>query len=1428
MRKFIQKALAGVMMAALLLTYLPATTTHAEGQSMAVHIHEEENALYVSDEELAAGSVLLGTADMLDEDGIFVVKGGSYDRVIVPRSIGAVKVVLQKVTAEALVLESGTACEFEVDGCNISGMKIVSPTLEVVGYEEIVAMLAEGVSATEVAEIYQNYLEEKKAVEATVPQITVKGGETMATIIMNGNANLDVAEAEVEKIQVNGSGSQARMKVELNGYDGALEVKKSEPESGVNNILNLKLKDSELTSMDIESPKNTMCYVEGDKNSKVAQTTIAGAASVTMNVAAKEIVLDEKAENASLKVYSEVENIVVAGDNNTLNLAASSKVENAIVEGDGVKVSNSGDIANSTVTGEGSEVVVVPVNPVPTATPRPTATPVPTSTPVPTATPTAVPTETPTPTPTSAPVTTPCQHDDIYCSATELVDGATSCTEGAVYTYQCKNCDFSYQSTFKFHNSVPMEVTNLAECGVVCGGQVALYRCACGESTSESIDIQCDIGGYKCYQIEDMLTFVEKTEAGVEIYRTPELLCAVTECGSRFMLQEEKTPVDTCHVDIQKYLCIDADGDGVYESRISIEKGISGSHTPREKVIEYSTAEDGTPLKSEVYYCVYCDNYKDAYTYADYLGDESYRYDYSVEHIEDDFRSLRSWNYTFSETGCTYIMTFEQSDGYSFSYDETEACEMDFLTEGASCTQYAKGVCLKCGNLVEKTHLTYIPTKHEFELDAESDRYVCANCGMESESGVNGAVILENLSDENNFIAGYLREEDVPYTIAVFLVTESGNMVTDLAVTDKSLGSLSGKASLPMTEVAAWAEENNVIGEYEVMFRFVLQNADVDTACNITFAKSHAWAVKAELLPGSVSCEDGILISEYCTGCGLVKNSETVKNHYDVYLSTVDLSKVEGTCGGKFAYLKCACGEHWSEQEPECDFELSFEWVDTGNNTGYLIQTGECRNCPVRFTEKVATVKGENCTDMTQMTLQVYDGETEVGVNTIEIVDGFSHNLYISDVSLVDGAFTCADGVLVTRKCQECDYSETEKIYSHERVEVGVLDFSDYENFCSNKITVEGCACGERVAEQMGEEHFWYPSNSSETDKNGVEHELLTYDCLACAFKAVKDTVYKEFDGCRKLACETITCFADDVQIGMVSYEYYAYRHDTYDADIKLLTAGTGCEDGISYTAKCKNCDYSRDHEAYYHKAITEETNLEEYGVTCGGTIAEGKCACGERAESSVVFNCDTGYFWNDMKWYNYGAAETIDGVQIRTSKEYICADCGVHFMFEEHTSKQNCRQKREIYMYIDKEGDGTYEAKFLVGASESTSHNKVLQEPTYGKTSDGTGTLLKYVKKICVDCEQDYMIDTYADYLGDESYKYFIRREYKVEDGEGSYEYIYDFTDGCTVIEKSYWNGNLEYEMVPESGCIYDNVIDGGDTQYQEVVCIMCGAVKE
>ena len=1641
MRKFIRRAVSGVLLAALMLTSASGSVAMAEEMIPVAHDHgqEGEETLLIAPRP-SEEKVLVVTADMLDEKGVATIAEGSWDRIVIARNCNAKKVTLKDVTAAVLVIESGTDCAFEISSSVITDVKVMAPTLEVIDYKKICEMLEAGISATEVVTAYQNYRNAKEAAEGAVPAITVDEASEITSMTVAGNARLNLTAAKVAEVKINGDGTQDKMKVVVEGYKGIVTVDQKNLENGVNNILNLSLKGSELEALNIAGEEKTICYVEGTKAANVNTVNVSGASQVTMNVDAEEVTVDEKAEKASLRIYSDVANVVVKGDNNEVSMAASAKVDNAKVEGDNVKVSNSGTIGNSEITGSGSSVSYVPAV---TATPRPTATPkpVPTEAPV---TPVPEPTEAPvTPGPEVTVVPEPTMAPEVHTHKWN-VEAATCVT-----AKKCETCGYVEEAATGIHDFKAEGVVTAATCEQ---GGYTTYTCKyCTETKTDDVTaptghsvtewtIGTAVEGKKCtYTQTGKCTVCGKTQtsdtnvvkhsddlkvkiteeatckaAGTKVY-----YCGVEGCDAEISTESYENAeahkwdegatdggktVYTCSVCGKTKFVVTMTTQGVSGSALtattqvalendvvmsmddSVLQQINGDETGTSSgaalklsasTLDTSARDEATKQLSDEQKAQLGSN--DIYDFAmsvngktltNFDGSVTVSVPYELAPGEDP-DAVIVWY--LSDLGTVEEITGKYHNGLvtfttsHFSYytvvrmTPEARCKLFghlwlSATTNPTCTEdgYITSICQRCAETkVEKgaeatghnitvtvveeatcqhkgKHRQECNNKHcEYYTEVETpkadhklkekkdgrleptctqDGYVeyeckdkgcshskkeiipalghqkdkdgrCKYCGMDmtckhtnaftmvklaegAATCLDGVISWEYCPDCNSTIEEFdVVNGHIPGALEYLILGDSaGAVILKGCACGESEGCVERHHSHDNWNWinSGWKDEQDVMHEQAVQIcntcglQIMAEWYDTDVnSCVVTrhetvtvwnakdelvgqmkvdyHCMNHLCVNKVTLAEGSKNCLDGVEWTEYCIRCNAELGTEAGKIHANGLVDYIDLSKYTD-CGGYLLYTKCVCGENGFVNDWAAG--CNFEWTNGGDEVRdgilYTFQERTCRNCGLVVTEESTIARKADCTAHWDSVWKVsVDGEV---VETMEASFKNEYHDIREKAALTEGSVSCLDGVQIVNVCVDCgqefgDWME----YDHYQVGRERIDLSDYDT-CGGEVNLRGCACGEDMwVEYPYDEHDLIWNYDWVADDNGMETEVEFVTCRNCSFEMERRrTVAKNAD------CTAVVSYEYKIYVGETLLDTWTYTvadsaHDSYIAEVILKNEGTSCEEGCVITEKCHICDWTNIWEdSGWHPQVETAIDLSEYGVACGGTLVFYECPCGLAVDSDIDLKCDTGYSWDEMFWDNYELVSEDGDTRVFRS-EYNCAvtepKCTLHIVMEQYEVRTNeCGGEGTVYLNGDTNGDGIYEFTVKIGDYGWSSHSELgVAEVTY---SEENGVKLKTETRYCTGCGEWEEVEVYADYLGDESYRYTVHKEW----GDGGWmeyeDWDYTFTaDSCSYVRtRSNDGGNYEV-FDAEPACIEGTWIsDRTCTDYAYGVCAKCG----
>lgn len=621
----------------------------------------------------------------------------------------------------------------------------------------------------------------------------------------------------------------------------------------------------------------------------------------------------------------------------------------------------------------------------------------------------------------------------------------------------------------------------------------------------------------------------------------------------------------------------------------------------------------------------------------------------------------------------------------------------------------------------------------------------------------------------------------------------------------------------------------------DVTWSLIVDDKVVDSIRAEVVESSHYSVYEGKLSEGSKTCEDGVEGTRYCLYCGKEFGTWSSKSHRNCVVEAFDISKYsEDACGGYIIYYSCPCGEnsnidYWNNVQ--CNFEHGGSGTSE-NGINYRTETSTCVDCGFKYVNEYSVTPLENCRATRVGVLSFCVGDTVAETYEYSYEQDRHNSYYV--VTLAEGNKSCLDGVNYEQYCYECG----EKLGSGTRNThlMGVkmrIDLSEYESTCGGEILFRSCACGEQCGLNTAKSsHNMVTNVSSKTDENGMEYWEETARCRDCEYNYIRKYTIAVGENCTAVQSEQYAFYVGDELIDTYAYSYNREYHDTYYSEAVLMEGSTTCEDGVTVTQKCRNCDYTWTGTRTGHSRVEKEViDLADYGSACGGHIYVQECACGQNNNSTADFECDYGYSWDYILWNNYTHIndESVDGVDVYRA-EYSCSvtdpACGFKFAMEQQVQPAvGCRREGIVYFCLDTDNDGSYETKYPVSNFWRNSHDTSGEIVETFETAED-GTKLKIETRTCAGCGEYKDVWTYADYLGDESYCYLIENAWGTE-GDMYYDtYEYAFGEDCCSQTRIRTNDNGYYEeLETRPACITDSVLTNRTcTQYATGVCKMCG----
>ena len=395
---------------------------------------------------------------------------------------------------------------------------------------------------------------------------------------------------------------------------------------------------------------------------------------------------------------------------------------------------------------------------------------------------------------------------------------------------------------------------------------------------------------------------------------------------------------------------------------------------------------------------------------------------------------------------------------------------------------------------------------------------------------------------------------------------------------------------------------------YEYRILTIILNGETLFDSGITvddYYSDHDYETTVAFLHGE-SCEEGIIITEECKDCGNIKKDYA--HYHKMFLEKETLLSDYGACGGVMMESRCACGETEIEVEADCNFEYTHEQRPAERNNDineYYVST--CLDCGLE--EKYSyyyTYDGCTATKWLQGLISK-DGNV-IAKSEMKYDEKESHLIKESYEFFGE---SCSDGIIITSKCENCDYSEKETIYYCYLRITEETYFSEY-GACGGWYEYQTCICGENVSQLVRV----YDCNMTETKEekliDGNIHRIYTNVCSDCGLTYIfeswtfgKDQCYTYYTS-QKTVTIGETIILDKIEETRVDSVYHHYDYTT-------KIEGDSCLDGYLEIGTCKYCGDISERTIRNHNEYEIFSYIDLYPqAECFHSITIYACPCGE------------------------------------------------------------------------------------------------------------------------------------------------------------------------------------------------------------------------
>lgn len=519
--------------------------------------------------------------------------------------------------------------------------------------------------------------------------------------------------------------------------------------------------------------------------------------------------------------------------------------------------------------------------------------------------------------------------------------------------------------------------------------------------------------------------------------------------------------------------------------------------------------------------------------------------------------------------------------------------------------------------------------------------------------------------------------------------------------------------------------------------------SQVFTATQRAIYTEHAYRVDDYELQGE-TCADGLTLYRTCSDCGTT--TEEFYRSCETFLED-RVIETAGSCTPGIRITTCPCG-----QAKDWDYVYDDDRTDHNWNHQYIPSVDHwadvCEECGFYLTSESGEIdpsaKDENCIVTYDVNYTYSNINSDVSYSWQITRNTIEHNYMYSFELLGEN---CEDGVDVTRTCSDCGENDSWTSYYHETYTVETLDLSQYD-FCSNKVYLESCACG-----QNG---YIHDDGNCNWEGISVDEGFEESRCTQCGI--VQQIRWKDIEcdePCVYLKEYEHTYLKDGETLGVLVYVNRDERH-RYVYELNLKEGSETCSDGCDVNGVCLDCGMTDTYTSYSCERYILNREIVSTDDMCGQMekVTEG-CACGRYLSEDVYWRDNERCYFHIDGEYN----EEYDGWQ------YFC-ECGasrIQYTDELPVEGETCKvEVRHVVYYFAPNGELIAQTS---NSEFNDSHDYLYRFEPMGDTCEDGWTY----SLCCVDCGDTYNADEEV---------YYDHNTHPI-----SRELVYDSEDICAPI---------------------------------------------
>ena len=541
-------------------------------------------------------------------------------------------------------------------------------------------------------------------------------------------------------------------------------------------------------------------------------------------------------------------------------------------------------------------------------------------------------------------------------------------------------------------------------------------------------------------------------------------------------------------------------------------------------------------------------------------------------------------------------------------------------------------------------------------------------------------------------------------------------------------------------------------------------------------------------------CKAGVICERKCKNCQKVTNRYTSYGHIEYTRETVYPTKNANCAMWSVTYTNCFCGKYGDVEIDGHEFYETPIEPTMADGVNVKIWKYRCMDPDCTFIVRKRLSTTENGCEQTQRyTWTVMEDGATVKEWYFERVETV-HTQERTTYTLVPGATSCEDGVVIAHWCDGCGWHDEDRtVRNHREYTKETYDLAKYGSKCGGTLSVQACACGRDRCYKLE------TKCASNGDSHAICSQMITGNCTRaeCYICPVTDCAFRIlFKQYREV--DTSTCSYVTKRYAYLGWDgttlnpeggIYVEKYEGTEHTMGEATETTGDDGHCIVTSVCKYCEYTHIDEYWYKSE--EDRARDDFWKRVSTTKYDRKTA---RDNNSIVREVWQNFDEDDprreflrLEWYYYRHETTDWYGNVRFDEcgyEFNEGTCEFRYFVRYSNGGEGGKSWESLHDYAD---DARFSILFeLVADEEPTSCTKsgifAVQCKLCGKRVDPfTRGVFQYQGE-SGGMESDVFVPVWSMYFSTGSSPWYVSpSSYDKETGtfKMAYGHSYEWDDG-------------------------------------------------